>query len=114
MIQKYESGRLIQINGEIFQGDVKIIEDKVIGNWWRKQGHRLDTEDIKDITASRPEVLVIGTGYSGMMKVPPETQSALSAMGIHIEAQTTAQAVETFNRLRQEGRKVAGAFHLTC
>jgi hypothetical protein len=114
MIDRYESGRSIQINGETFLHDVKIIGDVVVGNWWRKQGHRLDTVDIEDILDFRPEVLVIGTGYAGQMKVPPVTRTVLEGADIGVEADETGRAVHIFNRLHGAGCKVAGAFHLTC
>jgi len=114
MIDKYESGRLIQINGKVFHSDVKIVGDEVKGNWWRRQGHRLDAADIKDILSTRPEVLVIGTGYAEQMEVPATTRATISESGIRIRAENTKSAVKTFNRLRKEGQKVAGAFHLTC
>lgn len=114
MIDKYESGRWIQIKGEIFHHDVKIIGNAVVGNWWRKEGHRLDASDIEDILDFRPEVLVIGTGYAGQMKVPSNTRTVLAGSGIRLEADETSRAVLTFNRLREAGCRVAGAFHLTC
>lgn len=114
MIDKYVSGQLIRIKGETFHHDVKIIGDAVVGNWWRRQGHRLDAVDIEDILDFRPEVLVIGTGYAGQMKVPSATRAVLKDSGIRIEADKTDRAVLAFNRLHQAGRKVAGAFHLTC
>lgn len=114
MIDKYESGRLIRINGETFHHDVKIIGDVVVGNWWRQQGHRLNAVDIEDILDYRPEVLVIGTGFAGLMKVPSATRMVLKASDIRIEAEKTSRAVHIFNRLHKAGCKVAGAFHLTC
>jgi hypothetical protein len=114
MIDNYETGRLIRINGETFRQDVKIIGDVVKGNWWRRQGHRLDAADIEDILDFRPEVLVIGTGYAGQMKVPSATRTVLEDAKIRIEADETGRAVHVFNRLHKAGRKLAGAFHLTC
>jgi hypothetical protein len=114
MIDKYESGRLIQIDGKVYRHDVKIIDGRVKGDWWRRQGHRLDHSDISDILESRPDILVIGTGYAERMHVPESTRRTLSEHGIQMTAESTASAVETYNRLHQEGRKVAGAFHLTC
>lgn len=114
MIEKYESGRLIQIDGQTYHNDVKIIDDHVKSNWWRHEGHRLDQSDIADILENHPDVLVIGTGYAGRMHVPEATRRAASKHGIKIKAEETENAVRTFNRLHQEGLKVAGAFHLTC
>lgn len=114
MIDKYEPGRLIKINGMVFHNDVKIIDDNVKGDWWRKQGHRLDVADIKDILASHSQILVIGTGYAGQMKVPQSTLNAITNAGFRCEVDNTNSSVHTFNRLRKKGYRVAGAFHLTC
>ena len=114
MIEKYESGRLIQISGQTYNNDVKIIGGHVKDNWWRQAGHRLDPTDISDILDNRPDILVIGTGYAGRMQVPESTRKAVLNHGIRITAENTASAVRTFNRLHKEGHKVAGAFHLTC
>lgn len=114
MIDAYETGRWIRIEGRTYHGDVKIIGDKVQANWWRKAGHRLDRTDISDILENRPDVLVVGTGYAGRMRVPDVTREALESQGIRLQVEKTGSAVRVFNRLYKEGRKVAGAFHLTC
>lgn len=114
MIDTYETGRWIRIEGRTYHSDVKIIGDEVRANWWRKSGHRLDRDDISDILENRPDVLVVGTGYAGMMRVPDTTREALESQGIRLQVEKTGSAVKVFNRLLKEGRKVAGAFHLTC
>lgn len=114
MIDTYEAGRFIRIDGRSYHNDVKIIGNKVKANWWRQAGHRLDRADITDILENRPDILVVGTGYAGMMQVPASTREAIENQGIHIRIEKTASAVRAFNRLHREGRKVAGAFHLTC
>ncbi|MHA1222967.1 MAG: hypothetical protein ACTSP3_06870 [Candidatus Heimdallarchaeaceae archaeon] len=35
-------------------------------------------------------------------------------MGIEVYAFKTQEAVEKYNEIAQQGKKVAGAFHLTC
>ena len=114
MIDTYEAGRLIRIEGRTYHNDLKIIGDEVRANWWRKAGHRLDRSDISDILERRPDILVVGTGYAGMMRVPDATREALESRGIRLQAEKTGSAVEVFNRLHKAGRRVAGAFHLTC
>jgi hypothetical protein len=114
MIDTYEAGRLIRIEGRTYHSDVKIIDRQVKANWWRQAGHRLDQEDIADVLENHPDILVVGTGYAGMMEVPAATRRALENQGILIRVEKTDNAVRAFNRLHKEGRKVAGAFHLTC
>jgi hypothetical protein len=114
MIEQYEEGSYLKIDGTQYYNDLKIIDGRVKGRWWRSQGHRLQTEDIFDILAAEPEIFVIGTGYAGNMRVPDDVRSAIENKDIGVITAKTAQAVEIFNRLYAEGKDVAGAFHLTC
>jgi hypothetical protein len=114
MIDQYTTGSHLVVKGNLYRKDLKIIRGEVIDNWWRQEGHRLATADIDDILAARPQVLVIGTGYAGNMRVPDTVRQSLKDLQIDVIAQTTADATATFNRLFDEGKDVAGAFHLTC
>jgi hypothetical protein len=114
MIEHYQEGSYLKINGTQYYDDLKIIDGRVKGRWWRSQGHRLQTEDIFDILSAKPEIFVIGTGYAGNMRVPDDVRSVLENKDIEIITANTAQAVAIFNRLHAESRHVAGAFHLTC
>jgi len=112
MIDSYDFGRIV-INGKRYNSDLIVFPDKVRDGWWRKEGHRLHVEDLKNVLEAKPEVLVVGTGYSGLMRVPPETRKYVESEGIELIAQNTAEACETFNRL-VKSRKVVAALHLTC
>jgi hypothetical protein len=92
----------------------KIIGDDVFENWWRRAGHNVDVEDVTDIMAASPEVFVIGIGYAGFMEVSNALRSALKRRNIQLIAEKTPKAVKRFNQLHSEGKRVAGAFHLTC
>jgi hypothetical protein len=113
MTLQYEE-RCIQRDGLSFCKDLKIIGDNIMENWWRGQGHRIDTADIADILAAGPEVLVVGTGYAGFMEISKSLHAALENRTIKLVAQKTPQAIKTFNELHSQGKRVAGAFHLTC
>ncbi len=70
-------------------------------------------EDLKEVFQERPEVLIVGTGYSGLMRVPNEVSDYVKTIGIELIVQSTKEACKTFNRLVQSKRVVA-ALHLTC
>lgn len=114
MIQQYREGSFMQIDDTRYHSDLKIIDGRVQARWWRDQGHRLQTGDVDDILAAQPKTLVIGTGYAGNLRVPDDVRSAIEARGIEVIAEKTAGATDIFNRLQAEGKRVAGAFHLTC
>lgn len=112
-VTHYEFGR-IEIDGESFTSDVIIGPAQVNAGWWRRQGHRLDREDLDSVVKLRPEVLVVGTGCYGRMAVPEETRAFLEAQGIELHIAPTGEAVEEFNRLQRRCASIVAALHLTC
>jgi hypothetical protein len=113
MIESYHFGSMT-VGGRNHRNDLKIIGDEVVGNWWRKEGHALYTEDIADILFGDVKMLVVGTGAYGGMKVTDQAEEDIEAQGIKIIAVPTEEAVAIFNNLHSQGEKVAGAFHLSC
>lgn len=113
MIEQYDFGKMT-VGGRSYTNDLKIIDGRIIGDWWRKAGHRCEPEDMGDILAAKPTVVVIGTGYSGNMRVSNALVGALKERRIRMIAEPTGKAKDTFNRLAGKDRQIAGAFHLTC
>lgn len=112
MIEFYSFGQ-ITINGRRYNRDIIIFPDHIKDSWWRKEGHKLNLEDLKEIFKAKPAVLVIGSGYFGLMKVPQEVKNHITSKNIELIVENTKQACQTYNSLCQT-RKVVGAFHLTC
>jgi len=111
-IESYSFGK-IKIDGKVYKSDVIVYPDRVNSSWWRKEGHRLQMEDLKEVMKEKPDLLVIGTGSFGVMKVPKGTERALEDAGIDLIIEKTGRAVDAYNR-ESTGRKTVGAFHLTC
>ncbi|MHA1266628.1 MAG: Mth938-like domain-containing protein [Candidatus Helarchaeota archaeon] len=111
-IESYEFGRIV-IDGRSYTHDVIIFPNRVEDRWWRKKGHELNKDDINEIVKMAPEILVIGTGNSGLMQVPNDVRTYLKSQGIMIKIEKTQKACEIFNQLAQEKRVIA-ALHLTC
>ena len=113
MISEYKFGKMV-IDGQAYFHDVIVTPEGVLPEWWRKESHRLAVEDIQSVVVShRPEVLVVGTGKFGMMKIPEETRRWLEKEGVTLVAERTTRAVQIYNDLSRNQR-VVGAFHLTC
>jgi len=112
-IDSYSFGKMV-IGGKEYTNDCLVFSERVRPEWWRKRGHLLSLEDLDSVLEAGPEVLVIGCGASGVMKVPDEVIEFLEAKGIRTEVYNTAEAVGCFNELEAKGEDVAGAFHLTC
>ena len=111
-IEHYRFGE-ITVDGQRHTRDLIILPERVIANWWRKEGHALHPEDLAEVLEAAPQALVVGTGAHGLMEVPEGTRRALEEAGIRLIAAPTAQAVIKYNELLDK-MPVAAALHLTC
>ena len=112
MIDDYHFGS-ITINGKTYNNDVIVHGEKMLNeSWWRKDGHNMAIEDLKDLP-DQFDVIVIGNGASGVCNVPEETVEYLKKTG-EVIVQMTGDATKTYNQLLADGKDVVGAFHLTC
>ena len=113
MITQYSFGK-IAVNDVAYTTDIKIVQGRVVSNWWRKSGHRVDVDDIKDILEAKPNILVIGRGQPGLMKSTASLREHLENHGIELVEEKTSKAVRTFNRLLKEEKDVCAGFHIAC
>ncbi len=114
MITKCTFGAMT-INNRLHKSDLKIFPDGRVDDGWRRAaGHRLETGDICDLLDTRPDILVVGTGIYGLMRTSGDFKAALAQNGIELIAARTKSAAQTYNRLKEQGQKVAACFHLTC
>jgi hypothetical protein len=112
-IDHYEFGR-VRIGDKTVTSDIIVFPEHFEDHWWRKQGHELAVEDLASVTAFKPEVLVVGTGYFGRMQVPQTTEDFLAGFGVQLLALPTSDAIKKFNTLQRQCAAIVGAFHLTC
>jgi len=112
MIDSYSFGRMV-VDNQTYTSDLIIFLERVHSSWWRRKGHNLCVEDVQEIFLEAPEVLVIGTGFSGLMKVEDEVKRLAQANGVELIIDKTEPAVQRFNEFSIR-KKTIGAFHLTC
>ena len=113
MIQSYQFGQM-KISGKVYRQDLKIIQGEVIAKWWRRRGHNLEKEDMADIIAAAPQIVIVGTGAYQGLRVSQKLVEDLAVRGIRLIIKPTAEAVTEFNRQDARTSNLAGAFHLTC
>jgi len=111
-IDSYHFGQIV-IDGEKYSSDVIIFPGRIQSAWYSKKGHELSLEDITWVITENPEVLLVGTGASGLVKVLPEVQQAAEARDIQLIVLPTGEACEIYNRL-SPSQKVVAVLHLTC
>jgi hypothetical protein len=89
--------------------DIVVHDNGVL--WFRDKSHRVSREEIDAVVSGETEVLIIGKGWDGVLRVD---EDALNRQGIEIRVLRTPDAIATFNKLRQDGIKVALICHSTC
>lgn len=110
MIDSYKFGEIV-INRKTYTNDVIIFPGHVKSDWWRKEGHLLQSEDLKDVFEAKPEKLIIGTGYNGLMKVSEDVFSKANELGIELIVKKSEDACKLYNI---EKNNTVIALHLTC
>lgn len=110
-IEHYSFGKIV-IDGKAYHSDVIIYPSRVRSGWYRTKGHEVAPEDISEILEAKPNLLIIGTGAYGLVKVEEETKELLRKNNIELIAKPTKEACEEYNRIKS-GKVVAG-LHLTC
>jgi hypothetical protein len=107
----YEFGR-IKVDGTEHTRDVIVLPDRVVADWWRKNGHSLAIDDLDEVIEELPERLILGCGHDGRLHPDPAVIEALRARGVEVEAVRTGEAVDRYRA--SDPARTAAALHLTC
>jgi hypothetical protein len=107
----YSFGSLT-VDGEEHTKDLIVLPDRIVPNWWRREGHSLAMEDLDDVMEELPERLILGCGHDGRLQPPQAVLDQLRARGVDVEAMPTADAVRRYGQLDPD--HTAAALHLTC
>lgn len=110
-INSYSFGK-INISDKEYNSDLIIFPDSIYTNWWRKKGHLLQIEDLKKVIKFNPQILIIGTGKYGKMKVPKKVINEFEKYDTSVEVYKTDKAIKIYNK--KHSKDVVCALHLTC
>ncbi|MBN1898042.1 MAG: hypothetical protein JW827_04630 [Spirochaetes bacterium] len=111
MIEQYEFGKIV-IHGKTYTSDIIILPDNTIISWWRNTGHNVINEDLEIVYHAKPNVLVLGCGAYGVMRVSNEVKTYCDENRIKLIMEKSKKAVELFNA--EKSMSKAAGFHLTC
>lgn len=107
-------GKLHSAEGEGVGKDICLLEGSV-QEWASRKGHTLQPHMAACVLNAGVEILVIGNGVYGKVKVSQATRRALKEGGIgELIIERTPEACGTYNRLAREGKRVALLAHGTC
>lgn len=113
-IERYDFGS-ISIEGRTYQSDLIIYPDGSIQDtWWRKRSHKLSKDDIESLINREPDIIIVGTGISGLMRPEKGLAEYLIKKGIELICAPNKDAINIFNRLSDSKKRIGACFHLTC
>lgn len=70
--------------------------------------------DLDEILSHNVEVIILTRGQLGRLGVADETRALLDETGLEVHVINTKKAVDLFNRLTRQGKRVGGLFHSAC
>jgi uncharacterized protein len=103
-IQSYREGAVL-VNGEWQPTGLVISADSLLAGWEAPSLDALAIDDLADVLALDPEVIVLGTGASHRFPRHALTVEVMSR-GVGFESMATAAACRTYNILLAEDRRV--------
>ena len=112
-IDSTEFGSIV-IDGKTYESDVIVSYAGKIKEVRSESRHLISQKEFLEMIFERPEIIVIGTGVSGLMKISPEVLRFAKEKNVKIVSMLTSQAIEKFNQLVQAGEKVVAYMHVTC
>jgi len=131
MIEDYRFGS-ITIDGKIYNDNVEVRwtpkeskhptgQASEVLPFQFQQRHTFDISTVKIAVEQNPEIIIIGTGESGLAMVTEDAKGFIREKGIELIIDKTEEAVKTFNVIKEESleeegkqKRVIGLFHLTC
>lgn len=76
--------------------------------------HRIGDWEKEKLLANQPEIVIIGNGWSGVLKVDEEFKAKCAKAGVDLRVVLTPKAAEEYNQLIKDGKRVNALIHTTC
>jgi hypothetical protein len=104
--QKYH--QVLIIGDQIIERDKAKLKkllgtDHLIGEWEKEE-----------LFSNQPEVILIASGWSGILKVDKEFRNEAKIKRIELKIVLTPRIVKEYHQLVKEGKRVNALIHTTC
>ncbi|TYB32179.1 MAG: hypothetical protein FXF47_00125 [Candidatus Mcinerneyibacterium aminivorans] len=94
--------------------DLKIV-GRNVESWKERRGHIVTKDMVNSVLKEKIDVLVIGTGFDGTLKVPKSVKNYLVENGVsEVIIKKTPDACNCYNKLYRQQRNVGLLVHGTC
>src|SRR3989344_8006502 len=104
-IQEFKLGSFF-VDSKHFIGNIKIADNK-IRYWDRPDDYTLEMDEIESVLKLSPNVIIIGTGAGGLLKVSDAIKQRILRNNIEIVIDKTQNVINLINSLSKEKKKFA-------
>ena len=104
----------ITVDGKIYDRDDNYIifwDSEIIGLHTAER-HTFGKPELEIILKKNPEMIIVGTGDSGLLKISKEVRSLCRQKGIQIVEMISRNAIVRFNE--NLDKRVVAFIHVTC
>lgn len=111
--------RKVKIDGKEYW-QVLIVGEKVIPREVEKVKKVYGTDHViadweeELLFSENPQVILVATGWSGVLKVNENLKFKTENLGIELRVVLTSRVMNEYNRLVSQGKKVNALIHTTC
>lgn len=102
-----------RIDGRTYLSDIKIINN-AIKYWVGREKHELNLANVRDLLTPVPDMVIIGTGAAGLVKVPMDVKMFFMQNRIPVIVEKTDTACKEFNKAVENNKKVHALLISTC
>ncbi len=115
---EYVASGEVSVGGRVFKSDIYIRGDGKVkkrnvktAKQRYETSHKIGPEELEKVCKGRPDLVIIGTGHSAMVRLTKKGEAFLRERNIRLEMWPTPEALRAYNRA--DGRKAA-LIHVTC
>ncbi|MGC9349967.1 MAG: Mth938-like domain-containing protein [Anaerolineae bacterium] len=107
---RYDHDLVIELDGTVRKRK-KRLSKKVYGT-----SHRLSLKEAENVYEEGTELLLVGSGQFGRVRLSDEAQAFFDERGVTVTLLRTPEAIRRWNALQTASgeRAVVGLFHITC
>lgn len=117
-IEKLSWGK-VKVDGQTYH-QVLLVGDEVVERDKPKlenlfgTTHQIGEWERCQLLSGKPEIILIASGWSGLLKVSQKLKVESQKLGIELRTILTPRIVTEYNRLVGEGKRVNALIHTTC
>jgi hypothetical protein len=108
----------IVVDDKQYSHDVIILPDGTVKDRNPGKGrlgsHSIARSEVESLKETGPDVILIGTGVSGMARLAHDAEFYLQKPGLNLTVLPSPEIVKKYNQHIDDGDRVAALIHVTC